>query len=89
MYCVFRLCQINYYHTIPYSIRLTPLYGMVILLYTSFYHYAGSGPLFTESFPDAENCRTYWWTNILYINNLVHTDKAVSVHTIIRDKSTI
>ena len=21
MYCVFRLCQINYYHTIPYHIR--------------------------------------------------------------------
>ena len=23
MYCVFRLCQINYYHTIPHHIKLS------------------------------------------------------------------
>ena len=29
MYCVFRLCQINYYLTIPYSSYLYPLFGIV------------------------------------------------------------
>ena len=27
---------------------------------------------------DRDNCKTVWWTNLLYINNIVDADKMVS-----------
>ncbi|ESP03047.1 hypothetical protein LOTGIDRAFT_157007 [Lottia gigantea] len=53
--------------------RLTPLYMIVIMIYTNLTKYFIEGPmenrlkalLITE-----ESCKSSWWTNLLYINNL-------------------
>ncbi|XP_066933870.1 nose resistant to fluoxetine protein 6-like [Clytia hemisphaerica] len=50
-------------------IRLTPSYLYLIFFVTYLYPYFGSGPTWRGS-PEAEHCSSYWWTNILYINNI-------------------
>ncbi|KAL8596761.1 hypothetical protein ACOMHN_053857 [Nucella lapillus] len=55
--------------------RLTPAYMLVIFVYLSLWRYWGSGPLWDSNDPDSQNCKTSWWTNMLYINNFFLTDK--------------
>ncbi|CAG5115319.1 unnamed protein product, partial [Candidula unifasciata] len=52
--------------------RLTPPYMLTLLAVTGLQQYLGSGPLWPTQEPgDKENCENNWWTNLLYINNLV------------------
>lgn len=38
----------------------------------------GNGPLWYDHVADDyENCRTYWWTNILFVSNFVGVKKMV------------
>lgn len=60
-------------------IRLTPAYSAMIALAIIFPLFA-QGPLWKETtVPVSENCYSSWWANILYINNLIKTDKIVSL----------
>lgn len=58
---------------------MTPAYALIILFYASVFYKAGSGPLW-DSFIGVErdSCRSFWWTNLLYINNYVPTESLVS-----------
>ncbi|XP_071955988.1 nose resistant to fluoxetine protein 6-like [Antedon mediterranea] len=60
-------------------LRLTPVYMMVIFIFTTLTPYFANGPLYQSVFdpnppPGVESqatyCQKYWWTNLLYINNL-------------------
>ncbi|XP_053379879.1 O-acyltransferase like protein-like isoform X2 [Mercenaria mercenaria] len=51
--------------------RLTPIYMLVIMSFACFYRYLGSGPFWPSTIWAAEHCKTVWWTNLLYVNNLV------------------
>ncbi|ESP03530.1 hypothetical protein LOTGIDRAFT_237644 [Lottia gigantea] len=51
--------------------RLTPLYMIVLMTFSCLYAYMGEGPLWPETIPAADYCKTNWWTNLLYVNNLV------------------
>ncbi|XP_071955725.1 nose resistant to fluoxetine protein 6-like [Antedon mediterranea] len=60
-------------------LRLTPVYAMVIFVYTTLTPHFANGPLYQSFFdpnppPGVESsvtyCQKYWWTNLLYINNL-------------------
>ena len=52
MYCVFRLCQINYYHTIPY--HMSPGILFVLIIITTCW-LCSSLPLFVrKSFPSTD-----------------------------------
>lgn len=52
-------------------VRLTPSYMFAIFLYSSFYPHIVSGPLgIIVKHTEEPNCKKYWWTNLLYINNI-------------------
>nr|KAG5692737.1 hypothetical protein BaRGS_033848 [Batillaria attramentaria] len=55
--------------------RLTPPYMLIIVVYMCLGRYWGSGPLWLDKQGDRDNCKTSWWTNLLYINNFVDLDK--------------
>ncbi|XP_062587685.1 O-acyltransferase like protein-like, partial [Saccostrea cucullata] len=42
---------------------------LFILVYTAYFQYWGSGPLWPLTSPDYHNCKEYWWRNLLYIQN--------------------
>lgn len=53
-----------------YIQRLTPLYAGIIFFFTAFDgHLLGSGPNWNSSLYRSEDCRSYWWSHLLYINN--------------------
>ncbi|XP_077861749.1 nose resistant to fluoxetine protein 6-like [Saccoglossus kowalevskii] len=51
--------------------RLTPLYGFVLLVWMYLFLYVGRGPLQWTMELYVQSCYDWWWTNLLYINNLV------------------
>lgn len=60
-------------------IRLTPAYLAIIGFYITWFPSIGSGPLWQQRIErEQERCETSWWTNILYINNYINSDKLVS-----------
>ncbi|XP_052270668.1 O-acyltransferase like protein-like isoform X1 [Dreissena polymorpha] len=61
--------------------RLTPIYMMVLMTFGCLYQYMGSGPFWPSKLWSAEHCKTVWWTNLLYVNNLVSTDAQCMGHT--------
>ncbi|XP_066293459.1 nose resistant to fluoxetine protein 6-like isoform X2 [Branchiostoma lanceolatum] len=54
--------------------RLTPTYMFVLMLYMWVLPYMFSGPFWPPA-PLDPNCGDNWWTNLLYINNVVHEDR--------------
>ncbi|TMW53381.1 hypothetical protein DOY81_001503, partial [Sarcophaga bullata] len=57
-------------------IRLTPAYLAIIGFYITWFPNIGSGPLWQQRIErEQERCQTSWWTNILYINNYINSDK--------------
>lgn len=52
--------------------RLTPLYMMVLAIWATLIKYLGSGPYWPEE--TDKMCKTNWWTNLLYINNIVRRE---------------
>ncbi|XP_070565068.1 nose resistant to fluoxetine protein 6-like [Ptychodera flava] len=51
--------------------RLTPMYMFAIFFWAYLMPYLGNGPYKAEANGIQEPCYQYWWTNLLYINNLV------------------
>ena len=73
-------------YNLPYThtlYRLTPVYMLVLGAYAGLFDDVWArGPNFPTPWPDADNCRETWWTNLIYLNNLVRLDKPVSSHTL-------
>ncbi|PVD35697.1 hypothetical protein C0Q70_02660 [Pomacea canaliculata] len=55
--------------------RLTPLYMVAIIFYAGIMPYLMSGPYDNSQTIALQNCKKYWWANILYVNNLVDIAK--------------
>ena len=49
---------------------------IVLALYTCFSKYITNGPTYPQD--DDTSCTENWWTNLLYVNNIVKGDKMVS-----------
>ncbi|PVD37234.1 hypothetical protein C0Q70_04229 [Pomacea canaliculata] len=61
-------------------LRITPTYGIFIMFCTCLLPYFSGGPdWWRKSTEYYSSCRSYWWTNILYINNFYrsHDDQCV------------
>ncbi|XP_071944609.1 O-acyltransferase like protein-like [Antedon mediterranea] len=51
--------------------RLTPFYMVVLAMHANLFAHIAKGQGFNELMQqEHENCANYWWTNLLYINNL-------------------
>lgn len=51
---------------------------MIVLgIWATLYKYVGSGPFWPEV-PENVFCKTNWWANVLYINNIVRPESMVS-----------
>lgn len=66
---------VRYLQTIPFIyfnrfLRLTPTYFFVLLMYLKIVPMLSSGPFWNLLESDQSFCNQYWWTNLLYINNL-------------------
>ena len=52
-------------------LRLTPVYMFVLLFFWKVMPLIGSGPYWEDvAASSVAPCDDYWWTNLLYINNL-------------------
>nr|XP_002741292.1 PREDICTED: nose resistant to fluoxetine protein 6-like [Saccoglossus kowalevskii] len=54
-----------------FFLRLTPVYMFIIFFSTYLLPYIGDGPYQAMNSVIEDPCKTNWWTNLLYINNLV------------------
>ena len=55
-------------------LRITPVYAFVLFSYWLLTVHLATGPLWRKTIGESshfyQSCKTYWWTNFLYINNL-------------------
>ena len=65
---------------ICYVFRLTPMYMLILGTYSALFVYWGSGPMWPYQTGADPNCKKYWWTNLLYINNFVSQNKMVRLN---------
>lgn len=65
-----------------FGFRLTPMYMIILMIYTCLTTYLGDGPMWPKQIESAQNCRESWWTNLLYVNNLVLVNKQVRMKEI-------
>ncbi|KAI8750590.1 nose resistant to fluoxetine protein 6, partial [Biomphalaria glabrata] len=62
--------------------RLSPPYMLVLLSVLGLQRFMGSGAMWSTVQPsDKSGCEKNWWTNLLYINNLVNTDASCFGHS--------
>ena len=53
-------------------LRLTPVYYFALIIDVFLLRYIGSGPQWPlQAFRNFEGCRDYWWSNFLYLQDLV------------------
>lgn len=50
------------------------MYSFVIFFYATVVPHMGSGPLWYKMVAETGQCRKYWWTNLLFINNFHPTE---------------
>ena len=55
-------------------LRLVPLLGFVLALYVGLVPYFGEGPMWYRMVHETNFCRTYWWTNLAFVNNFYPND---------------
>lgn len=80
-------CSYGWVNEINCNFRVTPAYMVIILFYMTWFPKMGEGPLWDDRLQlEKERCMESWWTNILYINNYVNTDKLVRYATL-QDKA--
>ncbi|XP_069118732.1 O-acyltransferase like protein-like [Argopecten irradians] len=65
------LCQYIFLYFFRRLFRLTPVYVMTLLINYALLPKISSGPIEPGVYETNEFCDKYWWTNLLYVNNIV------------------
>ncbi|CAG9332898.1 unnamed protein product [Blepharisma stoltei] len=52
-------------------LRIIPLYMFVLLFFWALQKHIGGGPLWFEGDNINAGCKNHWWTNLLFVNNVV------------------
>ncbi|XP_064616908.1 nose resistant to fluoxetine protein 6-like [Liolophura sinensis] len=55
--------------------RLTPPLMLIMWVYVPLFKYLGSGPFWPRDGTEINYCQSTWWTNMLYVNNLVNAEQ--------------
>lgn len=64
---------------VVYIFRLTPLLAVVVMIHATLFPFIGSGPVYPRHKQlFAENCQRYWWSALLYMQNLINSRNMVS-----------
>lgn len=67
-----------YYHLFKLH-RSAPLYGFLVFFTSTWFAYVQDGPIWPRASEiDRGFCRKNWWTNLLFINNIVNADEPVN-----------
>ncbi|VVC97900.1 unnamed protein product [Leptidea sinapis] len=62
--------------------RLLPAVTVLIWFTSTWFRHAGSGPLWSYYVgPVVSDCRRYWWSHLLFINNFVSNNIACGIQT--------
>ncbi|CAG0912234.1 unnamed protein product [Notodromas monacha] len=62
-------------------LRLTPLYGMAILISYAFFQRIGSGPFWPSAYQQyVQPCEDKWWQNILYVSTIINPNQECFGH---------
>ncbi|KAM3959421.1 O-acyltransferase like protein-like [Aphomia sociella] len=62
--------------------RLTPSYAVMIAFTATWLRHLGSGPLWSKHVMAVSNqCRQYWWSHLLYVNNYINDNGFCAAHT--------
>ena len=64
--------------------RLTPPYMLFLMLYVPINKYLNDGPFWPNAGMEYKECEDTWWTNLLYINNLVKSNRQVWFRSVTR-----
>ena len=71
-----KISRLKFISSILY--RLTPTYMFVLLFFDKMTPFLGEGPMW-YTLQAGNTCDSYWWTNLLYINNFYPTKFSISV----------
>ncbi|KAJ8954783.1 hypothetical protein NQ318_014894 [Aromia moschata] len=62
--------------------RLTPAYAFIIFFTGTIFYHTGNGALWNAVVgTEVRDCRSNWWTNVLYISNYVNEDHMCMPHS--------
>lgn len=76
------LNQIN--NIFIHNFRMLPAYCAIMAIVAHILPHLGDGPLWPQKmWPEADNCKNYWWTNLLFISNFIDSKYQVSFNDII------
>ncbi|XP_045447506.1 O-acyltransferase like protein-like [Melitaea cinxia] len=53
-------------------LRMFPLLAAAVLLEASVFHRVADGPYWEDVATSVQNCRSFWWTTLLHVQNLVN-----------------
>lgn len=73
---VYSYCKQIPFLYIKRFLRLTPTYFFILFFYIKILPQLESGPFWNLLEKDIEFCNKYWWTNLLYMNNLYPSDSS-------------
>ncbi|XP_049868302.1 nose resistant to fluoxetine protein 6-like [Pectinophora gossypiella] len=62
-------------------LRMFPLLAAIVLLQASLFHHIADGPFWQWNAWNTNNCRTYWWSTLLYVQNFLNPADQCINHT--------